>query len=142
MTGNVAQHIPASDWPRTLRDVHAALAPGAVLSFESRNPAVRAWEQWEQGDPSLRQTVHGPLREWSHVKTVEAGGIAYTAHNVFESTGEHVIVEETLIFRTSEQIRAALDEAQFDLRRVWGDWRGAPFDGTQPVMVFEAVARS
>jgi SAM-dependent methyltransferase len=140
MTGNVAQHIPPSDWQRTLRDLHAAMRPGALLSFESRNPGVRAWEQWEQPDASLRQTTHGPLREWSHVRTVGPGEIALTAHNVFESTGEHVIVEETLVFRTAEQIRAALDEAHFDLQHVWGDWHGAPFDGTQPLMVFEAVA--
>jgi SAM-dependent methyltransferase len=139
MTGNVAQHITVSDWPRTLSDLRAAMVPGALLAFESRNPAARAWEQWEQG-ATLRQTVHGPLREWSHVKTVGSSVVALTAHNVFESTGEHVVVEETLVFRTAEQIRAALDEAHFHLRHVWGDWAGVPFDGTQSLMVFEAVA--
>ena len=74
MTGNVAQHISAPDWLRTLGDLHAAMTPGALLAFESRNPAARAWEQWEQEDPSLRQTEHGPLREWAQVETSRAAG--------------------------------------------------------------------
>lgn len=138
MTGNVAQHIPAPDWLRTLLDLHAAMAPGALLAFESRNPAARAWEHWEQGVPSLRQTTHGPLREWSLVRTLGAGRVVLTAHNVFETTGEHVIHEETLTFRTEEEIRNGLDEAHFLVSRVSGDWGGSPFDGTQPVIVFEA----
>ena len=140
MTGNVAQHIPAPDWQRTLRDLRAAMVPGALLAFESRNPAARAWEHWEQKDASVRQTIHGPLREWSEVTTLGAGRVVLTAHNVFEATGEHVIQEETLTFRTEEEIRHVLDEAHFVVSRVSGDWGGAPFDGTQPVMVFEAVA--
>jgi SAM-dependent methyltransferase len=139
MTGNVAQHLPAPDWQRTLRDLHAAMRPGALLAFESRNPAAPAWEQWEQEAPSLRQTVHGPLREWSQVRTLGAGRVVLTAHNVFETTGEHVIQEEMLTFRTEEEIRNALDEAHFVVSRVSGDWCGSPFDGTQPVMVFEAI---
>ena len=140
MTGNVAQHIPAPDWQRTLRDLHAAMEPGALLAFESRNPAARAWEHWEQEAPSLRQTIHGPLREWSQVKPLGAGRVVLTAHNVFETTGDHVVQEETLTFRTDEEIRNALDEAHFVVSRVSGDWGGSPFDGTQPIMVFEANA--
>ena len=140
MTGNVAQHIPAPDWQRTLRDLHAAMAPGGLLAFESRNPAARAWEHWEQKDASVRQTIHGPLREWSQVTTLGAGRVVLTAHNVFETTGDHVVQEETLTFRTDEEIRNALGEAHFVVSRVSGDWGGSPFDGTQPIMVFEANA--
>jgi SAM-dependent methyltransferase len=140
MTGNVAQHIPAPDWQRTLRDLHAAMVPGALLAFESRNPAARAWEHWEQGDASLRQTIHGALREWSQVETLGGGRVVLTAHNVFETTGEQVIQEETLTFRSEEEIRNALDEAHFVVSRVSGDGCGGPFDGAEPVMVFEAVA--
>ena len=139
MTGNVAQHIAAPDWLRTLRDLHAAMAPGALLAFDSRNPAARAWERWGQEDASLRHTDHGPLREWAHVKTLSGGRVVLTAHNVFESTGEHVIEEQTLTFRSEEQIRAALNDAHFVVTRVSGDWNGSPFDGPQPVMVFEAI---
>ncbi len=70
--------------------------------------------------------------------TLAGGRVVLTAHNVFESSGEHVIDEQVLTFRTEDEVRAALDEAHFVLRRVWGDWDGSPFDGTQPVMVFEA----
>src|SRR5699024_5256150 len=48
MTGNVAQHIADPQWQRTLSDLRVRAAAGAVLAFESRNPAARAWETWGQ----------------------------------------------------------------------------------------------
>lgn len=51
MTGNVAQHIADPQWQRTLSDLRARAAAGAVLAFESRNPAARAWETWGQRNP-------------------------------------------------------------------------------------------
>ena len=62
MTGNVAQHIPDSEWERTLRDISEALRDGGVLAFESRNPQARAWEKWAAAEPTLRDTVNRPLR--------------------------------------------------------------------------------
>jgi 2-polyprenyl-3-methyl-5-hydroxy-6-metoxy-1,4-benzoquinol methylase len=43
-TGNTIMHI--GNQAEVFQTLAGALRPGGVLSFESRNPAARAWEQW------------------------------------------------------------------------------------------------
>lgn len=140
MTGNVAQHIPDPEWERTLRRLRAALAPGAVLAFESRNPAARAWERWAQYEPTLRETQRGPLREWSEVREVAPGQVALTFHNVFEATGEAIVEQLVLAFRGRDRITQQLIGAGFVVDGVWRDWSRTPFEPDAPLMVFEARA--
>jgi SAM-dependent methyltransferase len=140
MTGNVAQHIPDPEWQRTLADLRAAAAPGALLAFESRNPAARAWESWVQSGSTVRQTAHGPLREWSEVRELARDQVLLTCLNLFEATGELVVDERLLVFRDREQIEAQLSRAGFVVEGVRGGWDRVPFDGNQPLMIFEARA--
>ncbi|MBB5849425.1 class I SAM-dependent methyltransferase [Micrococcus endophyticus] len=44
MSGNVAMHLIGDVWHATLQRVAAGLTPGGRLVFETRNPALRAWE--------------------------------------------------------------------------------------------------
>lgn len=140
MTGNVAQHIPDPAWDRTLRDLRRVVTDDAVIAFESRNPAARAWLDWNQPQPSVRETPHGPLREWSEAGEIGRGQVLLRAHNHFEATGDSVTEELVLTFRDRETLAAQLAAAGFEVTAVWGDWRRTPFDGTQPVMVLEARA--
>lgn len=57
MAGNVAQHMSDPDWNRTLSDLRKSLRKGGTLSFESRNPAVRAGESWASDERTTRETV-------------------------------------------------------------------------------------
>lgn len=140
MTGNVAQHIEDTDWSRTLTDVRAALRAGGTLSFESRNPARRAWEAWASEPASERDTPHGRLREWMESTEHPRGRIAMRFHNVFLETGEHVIEDMTLIFRDREEIELGLATHGFEVDCVFGDWARTPFREADPVMVFCARA--
>lgn len=140
MTGNVAQHISDPQWERTLANLRCATNTGSLLAFESRNPAARAWVEWNQPEPTTRETVHGSLREWYEVVEREAGQILLKCHNYFERSNEYVLQDELLTFRTCETLEEQLSRVGFDVSAVWGDWNRTPFDGTQPVMVFEARA--
>ena len=140
MTGNVAQHIPDSDWPRTLADLRRALRPGGLLAFESRNPARREWVGWASSEPSSRMTPHGSLQEWMAVTEVEPGRVRLTAHNLFEDSGDHVIEEQDLVFRDRVSIEGQLHAAGFEVQSVCGDWVRTPFRGDEAVMVFVARA--
>lgn len=139
MTGNVAQHIPDGDWERTLDDLSRVVTPGGVLAFESRNPEVRAWEAWAAEGETERQTPHGLLRERMEVGQPKDGRVVLTFHNEFVETGDIVVEQLVLAFRSRHEIERALLAAGFAVPAVHGGWRREPFEATSPIMVFEAV---
>ncbi|WEG07556.1 class I SAM-dependent methyltransferase [Microbacterium horticulturae] len=141
MSGNVAQHIPDPDWSRALADIRRAARHGATLAFESRNPAVRMWELWRQPTATRRETMHGLLEEWCQVEEQGSGRVLLRSFNRFVSTGDTVVQEDVLTFRDAETVTAQLADAGFAVAGIWGDWQRTPFDGMQPIMVFEARAR-
>lgn len=136
MTGNVAQHIEDTDWSRTLTDLRAAMQAGGTLTFDSRNPARRAWENWAREPASERDTPHGRLREWMEATEYPRGRVAMRFHNVFIETGEHVVEDMTLVFREHDEIASDLVAHGFEVGSVFGDWAGRPFRDADPVMVF------
>jgi SAM-dependent methyltransferase len=57
MTGNVAQvFVTDAAWAATLRAAYTALRPGGRLVFEARDPAARAWLEWNR-ERSHKRTV-------------------------------------------------------------------------------------
>ena len=141
MTGNVAQHIPEHSWELTLRDLRCSMRAGAVLAFGTRNPSAEAWRGWTTAVESTRQTAHGALREWSVAEELSPGRVRLTAHNVFESTGDHVSEVLELVFRDRLTIERQLVAAGFRIDAVYGDWNRGPFTGAEALMVFAASAQ-
>lgn len=140
MTGNVAQHIVDPHWEATLRDIHQALRPGGTIAFETRNPLVRAWEDWAAEPRETRETIHGPLTEWIEIDAQPGGVIHMRSHNVFEATGEHVVEQQTLMFRSRELIEEQLSDAGFALHAIYSDWAKAPWQPDARLIVVEARA--
>ncbi len=139
MTGNVAQHISDADWGRTLRDLSRSLRTGGTLAFESRNPELRAWENWASSEKGSRETEHGTLVEWENVELVDDRTVKLTAHNLFTRTGDTVTIQEHLVFRSKAEIEGDLRTAGFEVEAVYGDWAMSPFGGAAPIMVFVAT---
>ncbi|MER8025891.1 class I SAM-dependent methyltransferase [Glutamicibacter protophormiae] len=138
MTGNVAQHIPDGDWERTLKDINTALRDRGVLAFESRNPNTRAWENWAAEDPRIRDTMSGPVREWTEASETAPGQVRLTSHNLFMASGHHVVEQLVLAFRDRQVIQQQLADAGFVVDGVWSDWNRTPCTDDSPLMVFEA----
>ena len=139
MTGNVAQHIPDGDWERTLLDIARVMPPGGILAFESRNPQARAWEAWAAEPESARETMHGRLRQWTETSQPKDGRVVLTFHNEFAESGEHLVRQEVLAFRTRHEIERGLAVAGFSVRAVHGGWGRERFGSDSRVMIFEAV---
>jgi ubiquinone/menaquinone biosynthesis C-methylase UbiE len=140
MSGNVAQHIPDPEWQATLRDFRRVCADGCVLAFESRNPATRAWESWRTGAPTQRATEFGPLTEWCEADELQEGQVQLRSFTRFEAIQETIVEPLLLTFRSAELVTSQLANAGFQVCAVWGGWDRTPFDGSQPVMIFEARA--
>ena len=80
MTANVAQvFLTDDDWRATLAAAHAALKPGGRLVFETRDPARRAWLNWNR-DASLETVTIpgvGAVRTWNDLLHVEGALVTF-----------------------------------------------------------------
>lgn len=140
MTGNVAQvFLDDVEWYTTLSAIHAALRPGGYLAFESRNPQDRAWERWNR-EATYEQfdSPNGRMESWLEVVDVSDGRVRLEGHNVFLTTGETMIVEDELRFRSFDELVDNLIEAGFAVMKVYGDWKRGPLLETSPAIIFVA----
>ena len=140
MTGNVAQvFLDDAEWAATLRAIQAALRPGGHLAFESRNPAARAWEQWNrEATYTQSDSPDGPLTSWLELVSVAEGRVRFEGYNMFNATGERLVVPSELRFRSQAELTAALANAGFTVEQVYGDWVRGPLTSASRVMVFVA----
>lgn len=125
MTANVAQAIvDSSDWKGTLRGAHDALSPGGHLVFETRDPAHRAWQEWNRA-ASYRVTEIrgvGAVESWVELTDVSGPLVSFRGTWVFASDGQVLTSDSTLRFRERDEVEAALLAHGYDVDEV----RGAP----------------
>jgi SAM-dependent methyltransferase len=139
MTANVAQVFLTDDaWLATLRGIRAALRPGGRLVFETRDPARKAWLEWNSGDSRERTEVPGigMVESWYEVLDVTDDPLLVTfrATNVIEPGGRTLTATDTLRFRSREEVERTLAEAGFAVE----DVRDAP---DRPGREFVFIAR-
>ena len=139
-SGNTMMHV--AEHAAAVAALAAALRPGGVLAFESRNPAVRAWEQWtSEATYGERDTVAGHLKEWLELIEIANGRVTFDAHNVFED-GRDAIYRNVLYFRSADEITADLRAAGFSDVVIEGGWHGQPLTADARLLVVRATKRS
>jgi hypothetical protein len=125
MTGNVAQAIvERRDWEATLEGIHGALRPAGHLVFETRDPAYRAWQEWNRAASHRVTEIDGvgTVESWHELTDASGSLVTFRSTTVFASDGEVLTSESTLRFREREEIQASLTAHGF----VVDDVRGAP----------------
>lgn len=125
MTGNVAQAIvEPGEWDGTLRGVYAALRPGGVLVFETRDPARREWEEWTREETYQVVPVPsvGVVENWYEVLDVSLPLVTFRGTWVFQRDGQVLTSDSTLRFRERDEVEAGLRAHGYDVTEV----RGAP----------------
>ncbi|MFJ3161133.1 class I SAM-dependent methyltransferase [Streptomyces kanasensis] len=111
MTPNAAQEVVGPEaWRRTLRGARAALRPGGRLVFETRDPAARAWEEWNR-EASYRVTDvpgTGAVESWVEVTDVSLPLVTFRWTYRFAADGQVLTSDSTLRFRGRSEVEADL----------------------------------
>ena len=98
---NVAQvFITDAEWDAALRSARAALRPGGRLVFETRDPAVQAWRQWNRAGSLSRAVVPGagPVQSWSEVTDIRGDLVSFRSIFTFEADGTILTSESNAAF--------------------------------------------
>ena len=136
MMGHVAEYFIHDDaWAQLLGEVHRLLTPGGRLTFETRNPAINWAQLWtrERTTATHPHPDGGTFTVWVEMHEVTGSRESYTTvhcgHTVLPD-GTHLTCAETLRFRSTDEIFASLETADFDIEGRWGDWDHSPLTPT------------
>jgi hypothetical protein len=117
MTGNAAQvFLDDAEWLSTLTTVHAALAPGGHLVFETREPSREAWRAWNRDESvAVVETRVGPVEHWVEVTAVDGEQVSFRWTYRFLSDDTTLVSDSTIRFRPRDRIEADLVATGFQL---------------------------
>jgi SAM-dependent methyltransferase len=136
MTGNVAQvFVTDAAWDSALRGAYGALRSGGRLVFETRDPARRAWREWNAGATRAHTDIPGVggVRTWVEVTEVSGPLVRFRSTFAFDADGAVMTSDSTLRFRDHDEVAGSLARAGFVLDEI----RDAP-DRPGREMVFVA----
>jgi hypothetical protein len=75
---------------------------------------------------------------WLELVKVDNGRVRFEGHNVFNATGEVVVVSSELRFRSMAELTDSLINSGFTVEHFYGDWRRGPVTNTSRLMIFVA----
>lgn len=130
LTGHVFQvFLDDAETLAMLDFVRRHLAPDGRLVFESRNPLMRAWERWTEGETREAREVAGigRVEVFYQVKAVEAEHVTFDAVFTLLETGEQRVSESRLRFADRETIGRLLTEGGFEAATWLGDFDGSAY---------------
>lgn len=140
MTGNVIQiFLDDFKWYETLRAIYTALRKEGYIAFESRNPAAKAWENWNRESTyKLIKSPFGQIEFWLELNNVNNNYVCFKSYYVFNKTGEVLEAESVIRFRSFKEIINTLQKIGFCIKHVYGNWHREPITKDSKVMVFIA----
>jgi SAM-dependent methyltransferase len=110
MTGNAAQAIAdETDWQATLDGIRDALRVGGHLVFEIRNPAQRAWLEWNRADSHRVTEIAGigAVETWVDLLELRGPLVTFRWTYVFPH-GDVLTSDSTVRFRERDEVEGAL----------------------------------
>jgi hypothetical protein len=142
MTGHAFQvFLTDDDLRAALAAIRVALSDDGCFAFETRNPAVRAWERWTPDMIVEIVTPSGEVVHFSRAVDLPIDGDLVSFSHTFTSTGWDApqLSRSTLRFLGADALSAFLTDAGLEIEEQYGDWdRSAP-DPASPEII--SIAR-
>lgn len=125
MTGHAFQvFLDDSDVLAVLATMRRHLAPGGLIAFESRNPAIDWPARWNR-DADLAAEGHS-IRQSRRVSRMANRRIAFDTH--YELPGRTLVSSSELLFLSRTEIEDHLTASGLRAEAVYGGWLSEPFD--------------
>lgn len=121
MTGNVAQvFLTDRAWEDNLMAIRQSLRPKGRLVFEVRDPARKAWTEWNRESTYKRISIAnlGSVECWCEVTAVAQELVSFRWTYVFGSSGEIITSNSTLRFRDRKAIEYSLEKHGYIVEEV------------------------
>jgi SAM-dependent methyltransferase len=144
MTGRHAFQVflTDADVRMVLSNVWRHLEPGGRFAFETRNPAVRAWERWTPELSSVQvEAPSGDSVEAAHAlqRTIEPDLVEFTSTLRFAGSPAPVVSRRTLRFIDPGHLRALLEDVGLRIDGWFGDWDCTPVTASSPEVIVIAT---
>jgi SAM-dependent methyltransferase len=137
MTGHAFQVLLTdAELREFLAAAREALTEGGRFGFETRNPLVRAWEQWTPGRTREITAADGTVVTQTHEVTAPDGDLVSFA-STYASTrwAEPRVNRSTLRFLGADALDTFLAEAGLAVEARYGDWDGSPLTDASPEII-------
>jgi SAM-dependent methyltransferase len=137
MTGHVFQLLLEDrDVRASLRALARHLAPGGRLACETRNPAVREWQDWNPRHTRQRVEAAGITADVHYdISAVTGDLVTYETWFQFTGARDPVVVPDTLRFMDQAQAAGFLAEAGLTPVTWYGDWDRSPYGPASPEII-------
>jgi len=141
MTGHAFQVFVTDDELRgALRAVRRALADDGRFAFETRNPAVRAWERWTPDNATEVVATDGARVRVEHgVVEVVGDLVRFTQTCTSSDRVWSEVSSSTLRFLGATHLAAFLSDAGLRVVEQFGDWNGGPSTPGSPEIITVAA---
>jgi SAM-dependent methyltransferase len=144
MTGHAFQELVTDEVVReSLAGIRRALVDGGRFAFETRNPRVQAWLDWNPRNAMDAVDASGrEVRIWHEVEAVTEDIVTFT-----ETTGDRDgtplrVDRASLRFLGVRALGDFLSAAGFVIEAQFGNWLGEPLEPASPEIITVALKDS
>lgn len=138
MTGHAFQELVEDDEIRTdLKAIQRALTHDGRFAFETRNPKVRAWEQWDtEYSHQVTDSSGAVVTSELTVGTPAEGGIVrFTTTFTNPRWDRPEVSHGTLRFLDVGSLASFLSDAGLEIEKQFGDWDRQPVTDSSPEII-------
>lgn len=137
MSGNAFQClITDEEIAASLAAIHRALVPGGTFAFDTRNPAAKAWLEWDQGAPMHVVDRQGRELAISYDVLDVTDGVVTLTENTSTRDGTPLRVDRgQLRFVEREALGRFLRQAGLEIAAQFGGWDRSPATPSSPFTV-------